>query len=46
MILVFVHIYASDYNFTHRIDHFSFGDVSGGVINPLDGEEQVTTHSM
>lgn len=35
----------TDYNFTHRIDHFSFGDVSGGVINPLDGEEQVTTHN-
>ncbi|XP_053384719.1 endoplasmic reticulum-Golgi intermediate compartment protein 2-like isoform X2 [Mercenaria mercenaria] len=35
----------SDYNFTHRIDHFSFGDQSGGVINPLDGEEQVTTYN-
>ncbi|XP_060588010.1 endoplasmic reticulum-Golgi intermediate compartment protein 2-like isoform X2 [Ruditapes philippinarum] len=35
----------SDYNFTHRIDHFSFGDQSGGVINPLDGEEQLTTHN-
>lgn len=35
----------SDYNFTHRIDHFSFGDVTAGIINPLDGEEQVTQHN-
>ncbi|XP_052212761.1 endoplasmic reticulum-Golgi intermediate compartment protein 2-like isoform X2 [Dreissena polymorpha] len=32
----------SDYNFTHRIDHFSFGEVTSGIVNPLDGEEQVT----
>ncbi|KAL4225626.1 Endoplasmic reticulum-Golgi intermediate compartment protein 2 [Mactra antiquata] len=35
----------SDYNFTHRIDHFSFGDQSGGIINPLDGEEQITKNN-
>ncbi|XP_060065056.1 endoplasmic reticulum-Golgi intermediate compartment protein 2-like isoform X1 [Ylistrum balloti] len=32
----------SDYNFSHRIDHFSFGEAVNGVINPLDGEENVT----
>ncbi|XP_052797939.1 endoplasmic reticulum-Golgi intermediate compartment protein 2-like isoform X1 [Mya arenaria] len=31
-----------DYNFTHRIDHFSFGEMTGGILNPLDGEELVT----
>ncbi|ELU08142.1 hypothetical protein CAPTEDRAFT_19918 [Capitella teleta] len=32
----------SDYNFTHRIEHFSFGDKVSGRINPLDGEEKNT----
>ncbi|XP_023931125.1 endoplasmic reticulum-Golgi intermediate compartment protein 2 [Lingula anatina] len=33
----------SEYNFTHRIDTFSFGTPTPGVINPLDGDEIVTT---
>ncbi|BFZ05036.1 hypothetical protein BsWGS_08075 [Bradybaena similaris] len=33
----------SDYNFSHRIDHFSFGDEAGGIIYPLDGSEIVTS---
>lgn len=36
---------SSDYNFTHRIDRFSFGEETGGVINPLDGEEQITNQN-
>ena len=34
-----------DYNFSHRIDHFSFGDNVKGIINPLDGEEQISLDS-
>lgn len=37
--------YLTDYNFSHRIDHFSFGEPVNGVINPLDGEENVTPDS-
>ncbi|XP_029378880.1 endoplasmic reticulum-Golgi intermediate compartment protein 2-like [Echeneis naucrates] len=29
-------------NFSHRIDHLSFGEVIPGLINPLDGTEKVT----
>ncbi|KAG5273071.1 hypothetical protein AALO_G00147330 [Alosa alosa] len=31
------------YNFSHRIDHLSFGEEIPGVINPLDGTEKVCT---
>ncbi|XP_061420456.1 endoplasmic reticulum-Golgi intermediate compartment protein 2-like [Lethenteron reissneri] len=31
------------YNFSHRIDHFSFGEPISGIINPLDGSEKVST---
>ncbi|XP_046379689.2 endoplasmic reticulum-Golgi intermediate compartment protein 2-like isoform X2 [Haliotis cracherodii] len=31
-----------DYNFSHRIDHLSFGEPVSGVIYPLDGELQST----
>ncbi|XP_054896206.1 endoplasmic reticulum-Golgi intermediate compartment protein 2-like [Poeciliopsis prolifica] len=30
------------YNFSHRIDHFSFGEEIPGLINPLDGTEKIT----
>uniref|UniRef100_A0AAX7SQ15 Endoplasmic reticulum-Golgi intermediate compartment protein n=1 Tax=Astatotilapia calliptera TaxID=8154 RepID=A0AAX7SQ15_ASTCA len=30
------------YNFSHRIDHLSFGEELPGVINPLDGTEKIT----
>jgi len=33
-------------NYTHRINHLSFGDVVHGVVSPLDGEEKITTDSM
>uniref|UniRef100_A0A4W3GI04 Endoplasmic reticulum-Golgi intermediate compartment protein n=1 Tax=Callorhinchus milii TaxID=7868 RepID=A0A4W3GI04_CALMI len=29
------------YNFSHRIDHFSFGEPIPGIINPLDGTEKI-----
>ncbi|XP_038054169.1 endoplasmic reticulum-Golgi intermediate compartment protein 2-like [Patiria miniata] len=32
----------SQYNFSHRIDHLSFGEPAPGIINQLDGEEKVT----
>ncbi|XP_037306429.1 endoplasmic reticulum-Golgi intermediate compartment protein 2 [Pungitius pungitius] len=33
------------YNFSHRIDHLSFGEVIPGIINPLDGTEKVSAES-
>ncbi|KAL8608889.1 hypothetical protein ACOMHN_065227 [Nucella lapillus] len=33
---------SGDYNFSHRIDHFSFGDPVTGVVYPLDGTLAVT----
>uniref|UniRef100_A0AAQ5WX77 Endoplasmic reticulum-Golgi intermediate compartment protein n=1 Tax=Amphiprion ocellaris TaxID=80972 RepID=A0AAQ5WX77_AMPOC len=30
------------YNFSHRIDHLSFGEEIPGIINPLDGTEKIT----
>ncbi|KAJ8382721.1 hypothetical protein SKAU_G00034990 [Synaphobranchus kaupii] len=29
------------YNFSHRIDHLSFGEEVPGIINPLDGTEKI-----
>jgi len=31
-----------DYNFTHRIEKFSFGDSHAGVIQPLEGDEKLS----
>lgn len=30
------------YNFSHRIDHLSFGEDLPGIISPLDGTEKVS----
>ncbi|MEQ2175821.1 Endoplasmic reticulum-Golgi intermediate compartment protein 2 [Goodea atripinnis] len=30
------------YNFSHRIDHLSFGEEIPGIINPLDGTDKIT----
>lgn len=30
-----------DYNFTHRINKFSFGEPAPGIIHPLEGDEQI-----
>uniref|UniRef100_A0A4W5Q314 Endoplasmic reticulum-Golgi intermediate compartment protein n=1 Tax=Hucho hucho TaxID=62062 RepID=A0A4W5Q314_9TELE len=34
------------YNFSHRIDHLSFGEEIPGIINPLDGTEKITNNEM
>lgn len=31
------------YNFSHRIDHLSFGEEIPGIISPLDGTEKLST---
>lgn len=31
----------SEYNFSHRIDHFSFGDLGSKFVHPLDGEVMI-----
>lgn len=36
----------SDFNFTHRIHRFSFGDPSPGIVHPLEGDEKITTSNM
>ncbi|XP_043283408.1 endoplasmic reticulum-Golgi intermediate compartment protein 2 [Venturia canescens] len=45
-----VHISAymsfQDYNFTHRINRFSFGEASPGIIHPLDGDEKIADENM
>ncbi|KAL3283936.1 hypothetical protein HHI36_018104 [Cryptolaemus montrouzieri] len=35
-----------DYNFSHRIDRFSFGDPSPGIIHPLEGDEIIAENGM
>ncbi|XP_045462210.1 endoplasmic reticulum-Golgi intermediate compartment protein 2 isoform X2 [Harmonia axyridis] len=35
-----------DYNFSHRIDRFSFGDSSPGIIHPLEGDEMIANNAM
>lgn len=34
-----------DYNFTHRINRFSFGGPSPGIVHPLEGDEKVADNS-
>lgn len=33
-----------DYNFSHRINKFSFGDASPGIVHPLEGDELIATN--
>ncbi|XP_012278146.1 endoplasmic reticulum-Golgi intermediate compartment protein 2 [Orussus abietinus] len=35
-----------DYNFTHRIHRFSFGEPSPGIVHPLEGDEKITHDNM
>ncbi|XP_063236945.1 endoplasmic reticulum-Golgi intermediate compartment protein 2 [Bacillus rossius redtenbacheri] len=35
-----------EYNFTHRVQRFSFGDPSPGIVHPLEGDEKVTDENM
>lgn len=37
---------AEDYNFTHRINRFSFGGPSPGIVHPLEGDEKIATDHM
>lgn len=34
--------YVTAFNFSHRIDHLSFGEVIPGIISPLDGTEKIS----
>ncbi|XP_071479243.1 endoplasmic reticulum-Golgi intermediate compartment protein 2-like [Diadema antillarum] len=34
------------YNFSHRINHFSFGTPVKGIVNPLDGDVKITNESL
>lgn len=35
-----------DYNFSHRINRFSFGDHSPGIVQPLEGDQLITDNSI
>ncbi|XP_014602468.1 PREDICTED: endoplasmic reticulum-Golgi intermediate compartment protein 2 isoform X1 [Polistes canadensis] len=35
-----------DYNFTHRINKFSFGGPSPGIVHPLEGDEKIADNNM
>lgn len=45
-----IHIYGfmteGDYNFTHRINRFSFGEPSPGIVHPLEGDEKIAGENM
>lgn len=32
-------------NFSHRINRFSFGDATSGIVHPLEGDEKILTDS-
>ncbi|GFU17392.1 endoplasmic reticulum-Golgi intermediate compartment protein 2 [Nephila pilipes] len=36
----------SDYNFSHRIERFSFGEPTAGVFDPLEGDEKVASSNF
>ncbi|KAL0272556.1 UNVERIFIED_CONTAM: hypothetical protein PYX00_005484 [Menopon gallinae] len=46
------HIHISDfipeheYNFSHRINQFAFGEHSNGIVNPLEGDEKIAKEHM
>ncbi|CAD5113396.1 DgyrCDS2568 [Dimorphilus gyrociliatus] len=42
----FAFIKERDYNFSHRIDHFSFGRRTPGLIYALDYDERVTMNNL
>jgi len=35
-----------DYNFSHRIDKFSFGNPQGGIVQPLEGDEKIANKNL
>lgn len=32
-------------NFSHRINRFSFGDATSGIVHPLEGDEKILEES-
>ncbi|GFX14753.1 endoplasmic reticulum-Golgi intermediate compartment protein 2 [Trichonephila clavipes] len=36
----------SDYNFSHRIERFSFGEPTAGVFDPLEGDEKIASSNF
>ncbi|XP_054712865.1 endoplasmic reticulum-Golgi intermediate compartment protein 2-like [Uloborus diversus] len=36
----------SDYNFSHRIERFSFGEPSSAIFDPLEGDEKIATSNF
>ncbi len=34
-----------DYNFSHRVEKFSFGEGYGSIVQPLEGEEKIAPAS-
>lgn len=38
--------FGAEYNFSHRIDHFSFGELTPGIVNPLDGDLTISPSNM
>ena len=32
-----------EFNFSHRLNYFSFGDYSPGIVHPLEGDEKIAT---
>lgn len=32
-----------EYNFSHRINNFAFGDFSPGIVHPLEGDEKIAS---
>lgn len=37
---------SSEYNFSHRIHHFSFGDPNSNIVNPLDAEQSIVKNNF
>ncbi|KAK6638247.1 hypothetical protein RUM44_008676 [Polyplax serrata] len=35
-----------EYNFSHRINNFAFGDFSPGIVHPLEGDEKIASDAM
>ncbi|EEB11211.1 Endoplasmic reticulum-golgi intermediate compartment protein, putative [Pediculus humanus corporis] len=35
-----------EFNFSHRLNYFSFGDYSPGIVHPLEGDEKIATDAM
>lgn len=42
LLIVLICYCVTGYNFSHRIDHLSFGEAIPGIISPLDGTEKVS----